>query len=484
MTDRIGAEPPAHRWRAYWICVGIAVITIMDLSKINVGLPAIERALHAGSTELQVIISGFVLTFGLALVPFGRLGDQRSRKALFVLGLSVYTASSLLAALAPDAEILMLARLIQGVGAGIQMPQVLGMIQELFQGKERGKAFGLFGAAIGLGTAFGPTLGGLMIGIGGEVDGWRGIFWMNIPLGVLAIIATVLYLPDIHRERIKNSLDPVGVVLFGLTVLALLFPFLLTTGSPDDDPRRWWLLVVFVVAAAVFVWWESRYQATGKQPLIPLGLFRIRSFRNGTLVAAAYFAAGPPLFVVTSLFLQDGLGIAPVYAGMVSIGFALASAVTSWWSGLLVNTYGRTLITAGLVTMLVSAGAFVLAAETLPDPVVPWALAAIMTIAGAGGGLVIAPNQTLTLSQVPLREGGLAGSVGQLGQRVGTAIGSAIALSLFYATIIQSGEPDSTTYHHAYALAMIAVGIFLALALLAAVADSLGRSGVVAAASE
>ncbi len=181
-----------HRWRAYWVCVAVAAITILDLTKVNVALPSIEASFNAGSTELQLIVAGYVLTFGLTLVPAGRIGDQRSRKVLFVVGLSLFTLTSLVAALAPNATVLLIARLLQGVAAGIQMPQVLGIIQQLFRGEERGKAFGLFGATVGLATAFGPTLGGLIIAIGGPEDGWRGIFWINVPLALAAIALATL----------------------------------------------------------------------------------------------------------------------------------------------------------------------------------------------------------------------------------------------------------------------------------------------------
>ena len=127
-----------HRWRAYWICAGVAALTILDLSKVNVGLPSIEAAFDASATQLQLIVAGYVLTFGLTLVPAGRIGDQRSRKTLFVVGLSLFLVTSLVAALAPNITVLLVARLLQGVAAGIQMPQVLGIIQELFRGPERG----------------------------------------------------------------------------------------------------------------------------------------------------------------------------------------------------------------------------------------------------------------------------------------------------------------------------------------------------------
>ncbi|MFF2271282.1 MFS transporter [Agromyces sp. NPDC058136] len=463
-----------HRWRAYWVCVAVAALTILDLSKVNVGLPAIEDAFDAGSTELQLIVAGYVLTFGLTLVPAGRIGDQRSRKTLFVVGLSLFTITSLAAALAPNAAVLLVARLLQGVAAGIQMPQVLGIIQELFHGKERGKAFGLFGATIGLATAFGPTLGGLMIAIGGPEDGWRGIFWMNVPLALAAIALAIWLLPETRKPSDKPlSLDPVGILLFAITVISLMWPFLFTTGSPDDDPARWWVLVVFVLAVTAFIAWERHYAATGRHPLVPLTLFSVPSFRNGTALASVYFAAMPSMFLLTTLYLQHGLGLEAVYAGMVGIGFALMSAIGSWVGGNLVNRIGRPLVVWGLVLLLVGIGLLVFLAIVTPPEVTPWAMAGAMIIGGAGGGLVVSPNQTLTLMDIPVKQGGLAGSVGQLGQRIGTAIGTAVTLSLFYSTIFREsqGEPDLEVYHDAYGVGMLAVAVFVAIAFAIGVAD-------------
>lgn len=471
----------AARWRAFWVCVGVAAITIMDLTKVNVALPSIGSVLDAGSTELQLIVSGFVLTFGLVLVPAGRLGDQRSRRMLFVIGLSLYTVTSILCALAPTAGVLLVARLLQGVAAGIQMPQVLGMAQELFQGKERGRAFGLFGATIGVATAFGPTLGGLLIAIGGPTDGWRLIFWFNVPLCIIAI-ACVLWLLPATRTRSSRpvQLDPVGLVLFALSVIALMWPFLFTTGAPTDNPARWWLLVAFGIFVSALLAWERRYAAKGGMPILPLKLFRITSYRNGTLLQAAYFTAAPALFLLTTLFLQIGLGLEPVYAGMVSIGFALASAVSSWVGGNLVNRFGRSIVVWGLIGMLACVGGLVLSALFSDPAWTPWLMAAVMVVGGAGGGLVIAPNQTLTLADIPVKQGGVAGSVGQLGQRVGTAVGTAVGLSLFYATIYrESGTGDDlVVYHDAYAYGMISVALFLTVALIVSVLDLSERKRV------
>jgi EmrB/QacA subfamily drug resistance transporter len=483
-ADETAAGDPAvlsdtDKWRAFWVCVVVAAITILDLSKVNVALPSIEEALGASSTQLQLIVSGYVLTFGLVLVPAGRLGDQRSRKALFLTGLTVFTFASIACAVAPTAELLLVSRLLQGVAAGIQMPQVIGLIQQLFRGPERGRAFGLFGAMIGIATAFGPTLGGLMIAIGGAEDGWRYIFWMNVPLGIIALILAWRILPATSKASYARlDLDPIGIAIFGVTVLALMWPFLFTTGAPMDDPNRWWLLVLFVLAAAAFVSWERRYAAGGRAPLVPLKLFRVSSFRNGTMLATVYFAAMPAMFLLTTLYLQLGLGLEPVFAGMVTIGFALTSAVASWRGGILVERYGRSLVVVGLAILLVGLGALMAAAILTPPEVTPFAMAAALFIGGTGGGLVISPNQTLTLHDIPPLEGGLAGSVGQLGQRIGTATGTAVALSLFYSTLYNernSGENNLDLYHHAYGVGMIATTLFFSIAMMIGVVDLRAR---------
>ena len=470
---------PAKRWRAFWVCVAVAGITILDLSKVNVALPSIESAFDSASTELQLIVSGYVLTFGLALVPMGRLGDQRSRRLLFIVGLSLFTLTSVVCALAPNTTVLLIGRLLQGVAAGIQMPQVLGLIQQLFQGKERGRAFGLFGATIGVATAFGPTLGGLLIALGGPTDGWRWIFWMNVPLCLIAIALAAFVLPATRTKSHRAlELDPVGVLLFGLTVLALMWPFLFTTGAPDDDPKRWWLLVAFVLFAAAFVAWERHYTSRGRQPLIPFALFGISSYRNGTLLQTAYFAAAPAMFLLTTLYLQEGVGLEALFAGMVTIGFALASAIASWIGGNLVGRFGRPIVVWGLVGVLVCVVGLAVTALYAPIAATVWIMAAVMIVGGLGGGLVISPNQTLTLADIPVKQGGVAGSVGQLGQRIGTAVGTAVALSLFYASIYRekgSGHTPIVVYHDAYAVGMLAVALFVALAFVISVVDLSAR---------
>ena len=486
MTNRHDAPATDHdaphgdlthrqKWQAFGVCVGVAALTILDLSKVNVGLPSIEASLEAGPTELQLIVAGYALAFGLSLVPSGRLGDIGSRKLMFVIGLTAFTLASLACAVAPSIELLVVARILQGVAAGIQMPQVLGLVQQLFQGKERGRAFGLFGAMIGIATAFGPTLGGLLIALGGPEDGWRLLFWMNIPLGLLAIVFAWRLLPSGSTAPSgHNTLDPVGVVLLGFTILTLMLPFVLTTGQ-GDDPLRWLFLVGFVVFGALFVLWERRYKASGRSPVVHFDLFRLASYRNGTLIATVYFCALPASFLLTTLYLQQGLGLEPVYAGMVTIPFALTSAVDAFYGGRLVDRYGRSLVVLGLVLVAVGFALTLVVAVVTPAEATPWAMAGALLVAGTGGGFVISPNQTLTLAEVPVEMGGVAGSMGQVGQRAGTAIGTAAAVSTFYAIIAGADGDRLDVYHDAFRSGYFVVLGLVAVALVLGLADLRAR---------
>jgi EmrB/QacA subfamily drug resistance transporter len=460
-------------WRAYAVAVGVASLTILDLAKINVAIPAISDDLGAGPTEVQLLVAGFVLAFGLLLVPSGRFGDLYSRRGMFLAGLALFTLSSLACAVSFSIEMLIAGRIAQGFAAGMLMPQVLGLVQQLFQGPARGKAFGVFGAVIGLSTAFGPTLGGFLVGVGGESLGWHLLFWMNVPLGIAAFIFAVRLLPRTQQtpEGAVKDFDIVGTVLLGLTVFTLMLPFVLTTGTDADNPARWWLLVAAAVCGGLFLAWEKRYVNAGRVAIIDFELFRIPSFRNGVAVSSFYFAAMPSTFIVLTLWLQQGLGFSPIVAGMVTIPFALFSAFTSWRAGLVVHRIGRPLVVWGLVGVIAGFGSLILLSSVVPAAWMAWAVAGVMVIAGLGGGAVISPNQTLMLEDVPVASGGLAGSIAQVGQRIGTAMGLAAVLSVYFGVVSRQGPELTGSYVSGFSWGMMVVASFVTLALVFALLD-------------
>jgi EmrB/QacA subfamily drug resistance transporter len=428
-----------HRWQALGVCLVVGFMTLLDISIVNVALPSIEKGLHASSAELSWVISGYALTFGLVLVPAGRFGDARGRRTVFLLGLALFTLASAACGLATGPVFLVVARLAQGLAGGLLTPQVSGLIQELFQGAERGRAFGLFGTTIGISTAVGPLLGGLLIAAFGEHSGWRWVFFVNLPIGVGAFVAAARLLPVRPRDRrtpVRGNSDPLGVLLLGAGVVALLLP--LVQEQQWHGSAKWALIPVSLVLLTCFVLWERRQGRRGRAPIVDLRLFRQRSYALGAVVALVYFAGFTAIFFIFTLYLQNGRGYSALEAGAAVTPFALGSAVSSAVGGRLVARYGRRLITLGLAMVAAGLGCSVLAVHQVPGHAAGLATALPLLLAGFGSGFVIAPNQTVALSEVPVRWAGSAGGVLQTGQRIGSATGIAAVSSVFFSRLAAS----------------------------------------------
>src|SRR5690606_33708148 len=258
-----------------------------------------QNALHASQSDMQWVLSGYALTFGVVLVSAGRAGDIMGRGGLFLIGTAIFTVSSVAAGLAPDATWLNVARFVQGLGSGLLSPQGIGMIQQYFRGAERGRAFGYLGTVVGFSVAIGPVLGGLLIELGGASIGWRLTFLVNVPIGLMTIVLGLRWFPrplfayvgnpeeprSNRNSSILRSLDPVGAGLLGLAVLAVLFPFMEFRSSP----LTWLLVPAGLVLAYMWVKWERRYARLGGSPMVDLDIFSISSFTNGTLIMTLYF---------------------------------------------------------------------------------------------------------------------------------------------------------------------------------------------------
>ncbi|GAA1499675.1 MFS transporter [Dactylosporangium maewongense] len=444
------------RGRALAIALVAAFMTLLDVSIVNVAIPSMQASLHMSASGLQWVLSGYALTFGLLLVPAGRVGDARGIRPVFVAGLLGFTASSAAAGAAQSEAWLVVARLIQGAFAGVVNPQVTGLIQRLYPPPERARPFGLLGATIGIATAVGPLLGGVIIQFAGTADGWRWVFYINVPVGLAAAALGWRMIPRRPEERRRReSLDPVGVLLLGGAVVQILLPLI--------EQRQWYLLGTGALTLGGFVWWELRH---ARVPLADLHLFRRRSYALGTVVMLLYFAGFTANFFILTLYLQRGQHFTALQAGLAITPFALGSALAAFAGGRVVNQFGRSLVVAGLVTVLTG---LVGTAAVLHLVASPWALTVPLLVAGVGSGLVITPNQTLTLADVPVDRAGSAAGVVQTAQRVSAAFGIAAIGAVFFARL--TGTHGDWTAAIEMALA-VAIG-FIALAFAAAVTDVL-----------
>lgn len=465
-----------RRWRALAVCITALFMTLLDLSIVNVALPSIRAGLGAGVSQVQWVVSGYALAFGMVPIIAGRLGDDRGRRFLLLTGIAGFVLTSLVVGLAPSPGVLIVGRVLQGVSGGLINPQVSGLIQQLFPRRERGRAFGVLGGAVGIATATGPVLGGAIIGLGGEDLGWRLTFLVNVPVGIASFVLCRAWLPAdaVRVTRTRRPLDLTGAGLLALGVFALLFPAVQYDSS--RDPRLAYLLLPAAAVLALFVLWERGPAARSGHPLIDLGLFRIRSYADGLGVALLYFAAftGTPL--VLSLFLQEGLGFSALRSGLTASSFAAGSAVSALVGGRLVNRFGGRLLVGALGLFVLGVAGAVTVVLTLagdvPDDRLALLLAGPLLVAGLGGGSVITPNQTLSLSEVDAVGGSTAGGTLQTAQRVGSSLGTAVISAVFYAgaagVVVTAGTARATGYGQAYASSLlVAVGFSLAALLLA-----------------
>ena len=422
-------------------------MSLLSVSIVNVVLTAMQNDLRASETELQWVLTGYALAFGVLLVAAGRAGDVYGRGRLFVAGVVLFGLGSLISGLAPDPLIVNIARVVMGLGSGFLSPQIIGLIQQFFQGAHRGKAFGILGGVVGISVAIGPVLGGVFVGVFGDGWGWRAAFLVNVPICVYTIAMAKPWLPasawrpvdasvtvttapiDVTGKP-KADLDPVGTLLFALATLLVMLPFV----ERNVSPLIWLCLPAAGLTVLLWVLWERRYQLRGNTPMVDLALFRTRSFANGTLIISIFFMGSTSLWIILALYMQQGLGESALAAGLVGLPSAILSAITSPLVGPHVLRWGRPLVIAGLamvVSGLVLTAFVVWAQQELGVSV--WWLLATLGLVGAGTGVVVTPNQTLSLVDVPLSYAGAAGGVLQTGQRVGTSVGIAAITGVAFA---------------------------------------------------
>jgi len=428
-----------RRWIALLTVLTATFMVLLDISIVNVGIPAIRNNLKANDADIQFVVAGYALAYALVLITGGRLGDIYGRKRMFMIGMGGFVAASALCGLAQTAIILDLSRVLQGVFAALMFPQVLSVIQVTFPPSERAKAFGILGAIIGVATITGPLAGGLIIRDDLTGGSWRWIFLVNLPIGLVSLFAAWRVLTE-SRAPHATRLDLVGVAIASIGLFLLVYP--LVQGQTSGWPA-WTFVCIGLspVVLALFVLYERQLPAD-RFPLVQLSLFRIRSFRVGTVISAVFLMGIPAFFFTFSLTVQAGLGFSALNAGLTTVPFSIGSAVASAFSARLAPKLGKWTISIGSGLLVLGMLGIILTLQVRGASVTGFDLIPSFLVSGVGLGTVVAPLLNIILAGVPPRDAGSASGVLTTFQQLGGALGVALVGVIFFGMI--SGRADTT----------------------------------------
>ncbi len=431
MSHDANAYP--RRWAALATLLAAAFMNMVDVSIVNVALPRLQSSLGATSSQIEWVVAGYVLAFALVLLPAGRLGDRLGRKRMFMLGVGGFTLFSALCGLAPTIEVLIGARVLQGVTGAMMMPQVLAIAQVMFAPRERAHAFSFFGLTAGLGSVAGPLLGGLLIG--GDLFGldWRPIFLVNVPLGVAVILLARALVPATPPHPDLTN-DWGGVAIAAVSILLVIYPLIEghTLGWP-----AWTFAMIAAgfVGAAIFVAYERARESRGLSQLLPASLLANGNFALGGAMVLVFFSGAMSLFLFLAIFLQQGFGFTPLQAGLTTVPFPLGVLVVSMLNGRIGSRWHRQRIAVGSLILFVGMAWLRWVVLGVADDVDHWSLFVPLLISGFGMGFAIAPLMQTALAGVPLRDAGSGAGSLQSFQQLGSAFGIAIAGQIFFSSL-------------------------------------------------
>ena len=447
--------PAAPPGAALPIILAGVFMPALDFFITNVAIPSMQQSLHAGPAAIQFFIAAYGLAYAAGMISGGRLGDLFGRRRIFRVGMAAFTVFSLLCALSQTSGELIGARALQGLAAALMTPQVMGMINTLFDGPGRIRAYQAYGVAGGLAGAFGQLVGGGLISLDVAHLGWRTIFLINVPIGLLALTATPR-LPESYGER-GRRLDLPGVLLIGAAMVAMVLP--LTVGREERWPVWAWVcLAVTVPLLALF----ARYQAAlgrreGGSPLIDVAMFRNRTFTAGVAMTAVQFLAMGAFWLLQAIYLQQGRGFSPIGAGIEALAVGLGFFFSAGTAPKLAERLGGRVLAIGAVALAVGYGLIALAtAHVGVGGTVAW-LYPGMLLAGFGMGLVVAPLSSMTLATVGPRNAAAAAGVLSTAQEVGGAFGVAFVGLVFFRLVGPAESLGSFPVAIEWSLALLAV---------------------------
>ncbi|WP_410569149.1 DHA2 family efflux MFS transporter permease subunit [Amycolatopsis sp. cmx-4-61] len=428
----------ANPWAALGaLCLGFFMI-LLDTTIVSIAIPTMLRELGAGLNSIVWVISVYLLTYAVPMLFTSRLGDRFGPKRVFLAGLVVFTGASLWCGLSGNVEMLIAARAVQGLGAALMTPQTLAFITHLFPPAKRGPAMGMWGGVAGLATIAGPLLGGVLV----DHLGWEWIFYVNVPIGVVAVVLTVLLVPD-WQPKHSHSFDLLGIVLSSAALLCIVFG--VQNGQQYDWGTVFGGITVFeiigagVVLMIAFLVWQ---RVNRREPLLPLQVFSNRNFSAGTFTAATVGFAMTGMFLPLVIYIQSVLGLSPTMGGLLTAPMSLLSGIIAPFVGRASDKVnGKYLVMFGLAAL--AAGLGIIALQAAPDSNA-WTFVPALLVCGLGIGCIFSPMSNLTMGSVEPRLAGTASGIFNTARQVGGVLGSAAIGVLLQARISASIADEAT----------------------------------------
>jgi len=453
---------PVLSSRRWWVLATVVAAQFMfgvDVFIVNVAIPTIAAELNASAAQIEAVIAIYLIAYATLVVTGGRLGDIYGTRNVFIAGVLGFTVTSLWCALAQSGPELIVARLAQGATAALMVPQVLATIHLLFADASRGRAFGIYGIVLGLAGAAGFLLGGILVTLDLAGFGWRAVFFVNVPFGVVIMGAAWKIMPMVPR-RGGTRLDIPGAIVLFVGSLCLIGPMLFGH-DVGWSPWVWLVMAVGVAVIASFLRLERAVARRGGMPLIDLALLSDRAFMRGLAAVFFFFFANLSFYLVMTMFMQKALRIPPLQAGLVFVPLALTFVIASRHSAARAKRRGTLVLIEGCAVQIVGLAALVTTVEWIaaPSAIV---LALVLTIFGYGQGLVMAPLSSAVLSTVrPASAGAGSGMYGTTAQIANAAGVAAIGAVFFAIEASQSARPALFAASALFALSIIACAAFL-----------------------
>ena len=446
-----------HRWLILGIVLAAEIMDLLDSTIVNVAGPSLKEKLGASPSALQWVIGGYTLTLGAGLVLGGRLADRYSRRNIFLIGLASFTLSSLFCAIAPNISSLIAFRLIQGFAGALVLPHVIGFIRDVFPPEELGSAFAIFGPVFGLGGILGPIIGGFIIDGNIASTGWRAVFLVNIPIGIINMGLAWKYLPKRASDH-SIKIDLVGAILIIASSGLLLLP--LIQGQEAGWPAWTFIsLISSLVGFALFTLQQRWVISRKKTPLVNPDIFKSITYNLGLAGIFTFFAGFTGVYLIITLFLQIGEGYSARGAGIANIAIALGTAMGGALSGaVLADKFGTRVLQFGALAQIAGAA---LLFTSLPNmqSFNFWHIAPGMLVSGFGTGLVVAALFDAILLAIKDDLVGSASGVLSAIQSIGSAVGVAIFGTLFFNQV--GKRQIDVGFRHSLLLQIGLVGLFL-----------------------